>query len=298
MKVYYWRPILSRSPDFVQMHTKYLINTSNIFTKNFGDEIGKFVLSSVIGSENFYWSSPSRAQLFPIGSVAENILSAKSTITANLWGIGFRSSDFNMNSVQREYNVIALRGSLSVENLKISGNNNVLGDPALLISKFYKSNYTEQKEAIDFLLIQHFQLMQRLPKNFLIHDSNKLTFKIMFVHQSLSTIIDSIISSKIVFSSALHPLIVADAYGIPGVRISSSEDKIDSFKFKDYLSVYPCKTNWPTITLNEILNRDFDIKKIEDKSREHLIKIKQSIPLIQSKLLDSLISWYSLNKDS
>jgi hypothetical protein len=113
MKTFYWNPLLTRTPDFLEMHLQYLKNTRHILTHNFGDAIGKLILGKIIPEETFHWSTPKGAAIFSTGSIAETILRTRSSKIANIWGSGFKEYYFDSSTITRTFNVIALRGELS-----------------------------------------------------------------------------------------------------------------------------------------------------------------------------------------
>ena len=110
--------------------------------------------------------------------------------------------------------------------------------------------------------------------------------------QNVLEVVKAISNSRILFSSAMHPLIVADSLGIPAVRVISNQSELENFKYKDYLSIFPGKTNWPVLEFNKLLNGDFNDEKIRFESQLRLDKIKDTIEDAQENLTRSLRSWF------
>lgn len=81
---------------------------------------------------------------------------------------------------------------------------------------------------------------------------------------------------EFIFSTSLHGLVIADAFGIPNVRLNiSSSLKGGDFKFLDYYSVYDEKVSEP-VFLSEINNEL--VKKHKDiYSRKNLQSIKKGL---------------------
>jgi hypothetical protein len=136
------------------MHLRYVKKTGHILRHNFGDAIGRLILGHIIPEKTFNWSTPSRAEIFSTGSIAETILLTKSSRVANIWGSGFREYGFETSTIKRNFNIIAIRGELSAELLNIDPGNAVLGDPALLVSKYIDVKLISE-HSIDVVLSDH-----------------------------------------------------------------------------------------------------------------------------------------------
>ena len=97
----------------------------------------------------------------------------------------------------------------------------------------------------------------------------------------VETIIDKINECEFIFSSSLHGIIFAHAYGIPAIHIECNPLKSkDNFKFKDYYSVFKnikyTKETVNSINFNKYLNSDWDLYRPDPE------EVKE----IQKKLLE------------
>ena len=289
MNTYFWNPTLNRSPDFVSMHREYRRYTGNFLLQNFGDVLGKFLLNSELPEQSFVWSIPSKATLFSIGSIAETVLNSNSTRIANLWGTGFKSPDFKQSKKNREFRVLALRGLYSKRNLEISSRYTVLGDPGLLTSLHV--THPPHSLKLSGLVIPHYSFYQSAERVEYLSELQQNGLRIINVGDNLNQIIDQIGSTSIVFSNALHPLIVADSLGIPAVRIVGGLTDNSEFKYADYLSIYPEQISWPKISWESVTRRSFNEQQVVSDSMERLQLIDSRIRNVQDDLREVLHDW-------
>lgn len=292
MKTFYWNPLLTRTPDYLEMHLHYMKNTGHILTHNFGDSIGKLLLGKIVPEKTFYWSGPKSAVLFSTGSILETILRTRGSKIANIWGSGFREYGFDKSTITRNSNIIALRGELSAAQLSIPPIKVALGDPALLFSKYFDVKLDNKNKFNTF--IPHFSYYQQqidrgFKPNTYIDD-----LKVVNVGQNVLEVVNAISNSHVLFSSAMHPLIVADSLGIPAVRIVSNLSELNSFKYKDYLSVFPGKKSWPVLEFSKFRNGDFSEEKVRFESQLRLDKNQATMEYIQENLTRSLRSWFEV----
>lgn len=172
---------------------------------------------------------------------------------STVWGSGFL--DFNYyfpTGIPKK--IYSVRGQLTrslIENLGIKCPE-IYGDPALLISKYYRPKAIKKYE---IGIVTHWS-----EKDISICDKN-----ILKISSDLPVFdfINAINSCSYIASSSLHGIICADAYGVPAIQINIS-NKIEQFKFFDYfLSVgrpllYPIKID--VINRESILKRFYPYK--------------------------------------
>ncbi|MDD5069762.1 MAG: polysaccharide pyruvyl transferase family protein [Candidatus Omnitrophica bacterium] len=147
-----------------------------------------------------------------------------------VWGSGVRY-DFDLEA--RELDIHAVRGPLTADYLRSKGLNcpAVYGDPAILMPLIYKPRMNKKYQ---FGLIAH-----RYDRSLSSFSLGALAgVKVISVSQPVCKVIDQICQSKIILSSSLHGVIIAESYGIPACWILSQADcfKKDRTpeKFKDY----------------------------------------------------------------
>ena len=192
---------------------------------NFGDALNAKLLPLLTGRP---------VQHVPFGAPLPSYLVIGSTLQlattySRIWGAGFisNSESLELSSLQ----VDALRGPLSRSMLHAKGIYcpAVFGDPAILLPLLYAPPVAK---TWDLAVIPHYvdqghpavAKMSRLPGVCVVD-----------VLGPWRRVIRQICSSRYVFSSSLHGLIVADAYGVPNLRFVATDRIIGGdFKFDDY----------------------------------------------------------------
>lgn len=196
---------------------------------NFGDEISLFITSQLINKDKYELVCNKDNLDLNLICIGSYIHCAKND--SFIFGSGVRTE----NNIEKGHNynnliIHAVRGPLTkkfLEKKKIYVPQ-IYGDPALLLSKFYKpvlidelknkigivphkSNYNKYKNNID------------TSKYYLINPTDKW-----------KNVINYIYSCKAIISSSLHGLICADAYNIPNLWLDEFKLAEGDFKFKDY----------------------------------------------------------------
>lgn len=162
-----------------------------------------------------------------IGSVLQNM-----TQRSVVFGSGL-IHDSKAQGIKELGDIRALRGHLTLECLEKKFNKKInvpLGDPALLFPKIYNP---EIEAKYNFGLVLHYVDESHNIKALV----EKMGGRVISVKQSPKSFVDEIKSCKCIISSAMHGLILSDAYDIPNKRVILS-DKIvgGNFKFSDYYS--------------------------------------------------------------
>lgn len=153
-----------------------------------------------------------------------------------LYGVaGFSMSQKKFWYRFRKLDVRCVRGPLTRDILISLGFKcpEIYGDPALLLPLFYKPK--ERKEKADIVIIHHFS---DLPEINSLNDllcSTTTRYKVVnIMTNDWQETVDEIYNSKLVISSSLHGIILAEAYGIPAMLLKSKNINVGLFKFKDY----------------------------------------------------------------
>lgn len=223
---------------------------------NFGDELSSYVVEK-LAKKSIVFSDPLDGDVFvAIGSLLTYDVIHTSSI---VWGTGtltkrsvkilpklfplsrslpafFRRIKGNS---QKRANILAVRGPLTRKALLDEGIAcpEIYGDPAIIMPRLYTPKKNETTKI--GLVLHHSQ--ESLLDSRLVADVEENGIKLISIRrkgtEQIESFIDEICSCKKVFSTSLHGLIIAQAYGIPaqwarvqGTPIHSDE----SHKFKDY----------------------------------------------------------------
>ena len=124
----------------------------------------------------------------------------------------------------------------------------VYGDPALLMPTLYTPKKCNEKYRVG--IICHY-VHEELPCFLKNELDGVLKIPINRSYNEITDFIDEVCSCDVIVSSSLHGLIIANAYGVPAVRMvvkghslhpnKSGEDRQD-FKYEDYLSGFNALT--------------------------------------------------------
>lgn len=194
---------------------------------NFGDELTVDIIERLFNKKSELVGIDD-ADLFAVGSILE-IADREKSKKSYVWGSGFiheGSSISNDNLIFK-----ATRGCLSRRRLPSKYQRIAVGDPGLLSNLIYK-DISESTDCIG--VIPHYvdsgdEILKKA--------RNDKRYKIISVRDTPDSVIKQITSCKIILSSSLHGLIVADSFGIPNMHMPIS-DKLTGgdYKFRDYYS--------------------------------------------------------------
>ena len=211
---------------------------NNVRHENWGDDINYYFLREIIQRPILIYNSVSLAfrlklrNYLVIGSTID-MLCKKNT---EIWGAGIIDENKSLRFKPRK--VYAVRGPLTRKKLLEQGVEcpEIYGDPALLISRYYKSKvkkkysfgfipHRSNLERIDDFTVDGVRLSERM--DVLVIDLSK--------YDKWTDIVDQICSCENILSGSLHGLIMAEAYGIPNLWIEFGKPLIGGhFKFHDF----------------------------------------------------------------
>lgn len=194
---------------------------------NFGDLVTPWLLEYYCPHEDVIpATSAADADVFSTGSIIHHIPANKFAI---ILGSGLIQDETRNMPAARFY---AVRGKLTKERLGITGDI-VLGDPALLLPRLLPMP-ADSGARKPVGIIPHFsQYSSPLLDPF----RNSADYKIINVRAETRYVVQDICSCSAIISSSLHGMIVADAYGIPNIRMVLEPELIGGdFKFNDYYS--------------------------------------------------------------
>lgn len=228
---------LSTNPsDRLIVNASMIIRGQHLFPSNLGDDLNYFLLrelshKKIINSNELVYQNVEN--LMCIGSIVEWLTNEKSTI----WGSGAMfGGQYSMKTKPKK--VLAVRGPLTRQYLLSQGVDcpEVYGDPALLLPYIYRPHITQTYK---IGIIPHYIDQGNEHLHRLLSQSSAVSIRMINLkdYTHWHDVIDDICSCEFIISSSLHGLIIADAYGIPNIRVKFS-DKIlgGDFKYLDYFA--------------------------------------------------------------
>lgn len=193
---------------------------------NFGDALSKSIVEKMAGRPvaTVTEMTPGKRKLLCVGSIVN--YAEEGDI---LWGTGVNGKYLDPASYRfNTLDIRAVRGPLSRQFLMSIGVfcPEVYGDPTLLLPLLFPEFKKEVHPAFDYVVIPHFSdesLFHHLPHMVSVKDDWK-------------SVVEKILNSKFVISSALSGIIVAEAFGIPARLILPPNDNNTEniFKYQDY----------------------------------------------------------------
>lgn len=146
-----------------------------------------------------------------------------------IWGTGLngKTAEKRFYTFDR-LDVRAVRGPLTrqflMENFYIECPE-IYGDPALLLPYLFPEFQRKANPKYPYLIIPHYKEIDLFPKD--IYEN------VVYPSDPWEEILDKILDSELVIASALHGIIVAEAFGIPArmLRVSERENIL---KYQDY----------------------------------------------------------------
>lgn len=200
---------------------------------NWGDIVAKYIAEHYSKQEAKWVSARESTGSFIRYGVTGSILETISNDNTVVWGLGFISNGSVLKSNPK---ILAVRGPLTRDKLIAQGKScpEVYGDPALLISKYYKPDI---KKKYKVGIIPHYVDFNN---KWLDKFKDNPDIKIIDIQNRASKkesykFIDEVLECDVILSSSLHGIIIGDSYGIPSYWLEFSDKVIGSgFKFRDY----------------------------------------------------------------
>lgn len=185
---------------------------------NFGDQLGPRLLTHF--GVHYEFAPAPVADLITVGSILSKVPNGW---TGTVLGAGYIASGIRRDL--RRARVLALRGEMSVKASRLTGRP-VLGDPGILAPLLWEP----ATERSGTLVVPHYvdhEMVGRHPGA-----------AIADITGDPAELVRAITSAERVFTSSLHALIAADAYGIPAAVEPHERVKGGLFKFRDYVSAF------------------------------------------------------------
>ena len=213
-------------------------DNNQIRHENWGDDINYHFLREISQRPILIYNRLSLAMRLKL----KNYLVIGSTIdmcctkNTEIWGAGIIDEVKSLRI--KPLRVYAVRGPLTRKKLLEQGVKcpEVYGDPALLISRYYKPNI-KKKYSIGF--IPHRSNLETI-QDFTVDGTplskrNDILVIDLTHYDNWTDIIDQMCSCENIISGSLHGLVMAEAYGIPNLWIEFGKPLIGGhFKFHDF----------------------------------------------------------------
>lgn len=187
--------------------------------KNFGDDLSHVIVEKILGRPVKFCSlSAKETTLLSAGSILHY---ARNDDV--IWGSGFRENPIGERRFQR-LDVRAVRGPRTRDFLLKKGINcpRVFGDPAVLMAHLFPE-FKKEKPIYDYIIIPN---LGDIPcfKNYK---------NLVLPTEPWQEIVKKMMQTKLVISSSLHGIIVAESYGVPArlLKVTWIEPLL---KYQDY----------------------------------------------------------------
>ncbi|SDO28955.1 polysaccharide pyruvyl transferase family protein [Vreelandella arcis] len=197
--------------------------------KNVGDLVSPYLVEKITGKMVRRAQTSIFPRLLGVGSIL-----GSGSFNSYIWGSGSIDGQFPKNELDPK-KIFAVRGKRSLDLLKSKYELSArlpLGDPALLMPKFFKP-----KPNVKFTLgiIPHYVDFDKAKS---LLEGCESDYTIIDVRQDPETFISKISECEFIISSSLHGLILADSYQIPNKWVQFSDLIVGgTWKFHDYYSV-------------------------------------------------------------
>lgn len=208
---------------------------------NLGDCLAIPICEFFLGKLGIKLDQPVREKrhLFTIGSGGLG-----SFADGTIWGTGINFDGLNgrrygeskprwwekyWDAKHRKLDIRAVRGPLAREVFLRLGHKcpEIYGDPGILLPMMYSPSRPQEDQLADYKIIPQ-SLKEDEARKYIPAD------KIISMKTAdYRKVIDQICACKRVYSSSLHGIILAEAYGVPAVFFRALSERVD-FKYKDW----------------------------------------------------------------
>lgn len=223
---------------------------------NFGDELGNEILKK-LGYET-EWAPPEEADIITTGTILSH-LKHKFKDGLQVWGSGASDDHEPMGKhFAEKLDILALRGELTERWLGIEEGSSVLGDPGYLAPLFWK----ESEKEYDYGFVRQEYDQAR-------HPNLPRGTHLIYATGMPDQVISEITKCRMIFSSSMHGLIIAQAYGIPCQYIPSDKSSLNS-KYFDYSTALPLDADDLKETQDGLLSAAKRIGKARPKNAKKI----------------------------
>lgn len=191
---------------------------------NFGDYLSLKLVERIVGQSIGIKINEKQKKLLAVGSILARACDGDIVWGSGISGKRFKKTDYTFTNLD----IRAVRGPLTRQFIMKNFNifcPEVYGDPVLLLPYFFPEFKKKQSPSYDYIIIPHYTEQKMFPK--------KKYKNVVYPTEPWNVVIEKILDSKLVISSSLHGIIVAEAYNIPArwLRVSENEPP---FKYEDY----------------------------------------------------------------
>jgi pyruvyltransferase len=218
----------------------WISNVDNKYT-NFGDILSPYIFSKFGMNLVYEEKNPS---IYGIGSLLHM---CPNDYQGYVWSTGFM---YNTKTLHLKNDPICVRGKLSKKQFINDTSNTHLGDGGLILEKIYEPKIRGSIKYTLGIMPNYCDIVNMRDDPIEKFDVFNNPDVIMIDPRNyIETVINDIYSCENIITSSLHGLVVADSYGINNGCFKSRETNIaihhmqDSFKFKDYYSVFDMDFN-------------------------------------------------------
>ncbi|WP_444663088.1 polysaccharide pyruvyl transferase family protein [Cellulomonas sp. CW35] len=234
---------------------------------NFGDEITPYVIRELTG-EKVGWRSPSRADVFAVGSILE--IYGKRARGATIFGSGIRSGRWSFAQVSPD-SVCSVRGTLTRDTLGLPAGT-VLGDPGLAVAALDVGRISRSTRPA---VVPHFGTFGSPDGRSAVTALRAQGFDVLLPNTNALEMVRRIASASYVVTSSLHGMVFAHALGVPAVLTSFSGHAEPSFKYDDYMSVFRRPAQFSALDDPAVLGGD---RRVEARKAEDAAAIAALVP--------------------
>jgi pyruvyltransferase len=186
---------------------------------NLGDALSSVIVAQVSHGTPVLVSARCRGKLHAVGSTLSRLAPGDS-----VWGAGAIRDEPFVPPPGVTFH--AVRGPLTRCLVKADVPE-VYGDPAMLLPRFYRPSVEKRFEVG---MVPHHKDLNAAR----IADPAITTID---VRSDWRVVVDRMLECRVILSSSLHGLIVAEAYGLPAIWVKLTDNVIgDGFKFRDYFA--------------------------------------------------------------
>ena len=241
----------------------------------FGDELNPYLIKNISGRDVTRVDHIPRFALSKINICIGSVI-VIARPSCNVWGAGIieRSAKISKS------NYFAVRGRHTQKRMATLGIEppKTIGDPALLLPLYYQPNIEKQ---FDYGITPHIVDYEFLESHTKLHGVSVIDF----TKPDIEEVIDDILACKLIISSSLHGIIVANAYHIPAIWVKFSDRLYgDDIKFYDYFSSVGVDESIKPILIDPA---HLDQAQIIEVAKKNLIRPDAKfIAQVQQNLLD------------
>lgn len=191
---------------------------------NFGDYLSLKLVERIVGHSVKTIINQDEKKLLAVGSIL-----SKASDGDVVWGSGISGKHPDKKDyIFTNLDIRAVRGPLTrqfiMKNFNISCPE-IYGDPVLLLPYFFPEFKRKKSPTYDYIIIPHYTEQKLFPK-----DKYK---NVVYPTDPWDEVIKKILDSKFVIASAMHGLIVAEAFHVPARMLRITENE-PLFKYQDY----------------------------------------------------------------